>query len=82
VGDKIYRVVNVIIGDDFVAEGIAFEYAETFEAGLTKKRIYFWANGDEFTRRNCSLWFEISEIGKNVFLTREEAEQALKGGEG
>lgn len=82
VGDTVYRVVEPLIDDSFVIEGIVFEYAESFEAGKTKKRIYFWAKGEDFTRRAYSLWLEISEFGKTVFLTKEEAERALKGGEG
>lgn len=78
VGDTVYRVVELVNSERFVVEGIAFEYTETFESGTTKKRIYFWANGEEFTRRNYSLWLEISEFGKTVFLTREKAEQALQ----
>ena len=77
-GDKLFRVVELLNGVSFVVEGIALEYAETFENGKINKRIYFWANGEEFTRRHYSLWLEISAFGKTVFLTPEEAEKSLK----
>lgn len=32
------------------------------------------------TEKDICLWFAYGEFGKTVFLTREEAEQALKGG--
>lgn len=40
---------------------------------------HFWF----FCRYYCglSLWHQVEDFGKTVFLTREEAEQALKGGE-
>lgn len=78
VGDKLYRIVELLNGERFVVDGIALEYTETFEWGTTKKRIYFWASGDEYTSRHHSIWLEISEFGKTVFLTREEAEKALE----
>lgn len=33
------------------------------------------------TQKNILLWIAYGEFGKTVFLTREEAERALKGGE-
>lgn len=77
-GDKLFRVVNLLNGENIIVEGIALEYAETFENGKINKRIYFWANGEKFTVRNYSLWLKISEIGETVFSTREEAERVLK----
>ena len=76
-GDKLFRVVNLLNGENIIVEGIALEYAETFENRKINKRIYFWANGEKFTVRNYSLWLKISEIGETVFSTREEAEKAL-----
>lgn len=80
IGEKLYHTVELLNGERLVVEGIAFGYAATFESGKTKKRIYFWASGDNFTSRHYSCWLEISEFGKTVFLTREEAERALEGG--
>ena len=44
----------------------ATECIEIVEVIVTKKQLYWWLYMNEF--------------GKTVFLTREEAEQALKGG--
>ena len=77
VGDTVFRVVELLNGNRLVVEGIALEYTETFESGTTKKRFYFWAKGEEFTRRHYSLWCDLTDFGKTVFLTREEAEKAL-----
>lgn len=77
-GDELFRVVELLNGERFVVEGIAFEYTETFLSGTTEKRIFFLANGEDLTRRRYSIWLEISAFGKTVFLTREEAEKSLK----
>ena len=37
---------------------------------------------ETYGMRSSNEWFTFSAIGKTVFLTREEAEQALKGSEG
>ena len=81
VGDTVYRVTKLCNGKSFVSEGIVFEISSTYEAGTSKTRFFFWANGDEYTSRHYSLWCELTDFGKTVFLTREEAEKALKGGE-
>ena len=81
VGDKVYRIVKEYNGETRVIDGEVFEitathaYCQKFEY-----RFYFWANGEDFIRRNYSIWCNFTEVGKTVFLTREEAEQALKGG--
>ena len=36
---------------------------------------------EAFSMRSANGWFNFSTIGKTVFLTREEAEAKLKGGE-
>lgn len=36
---------------------------------------------ETFGMRSANKWFPFSAIGKTVFLTREEAEKAMKGGE-
>ena len=67
VGDKIYRIVKGKIKE-----------SEVEKIEITKNIIaifYDWHG----------MGYELStvlDLGKTVFLTREEAEQALKGGEG
>ena len=80
VGQTVYRATKLVNGDEFVTEGIIFEVSSTYENGTAKTRFYFWAKGDEWKSRHYSLWCDLTEFGKTVFLTKEEAEQALKGG--
>lgn len=80
VGDKVFRATQLVNGESFVQEGIVFEIASTYENEKSKTRFYFWAKGDEWGSRHYSLWCDLTEFGKTVFLTREEAEAKLKGG--
>lgn len=83
VGDTAYRITRLYNGETIIVEGIVFEFAITHESSLKDTyRFYFWAQPDEtYTSRKHSLWCEFVDFGKTVFLTREEAERALKGGE-
>ena len=80
VGQTVYRATKLVNGDEFVKEGIIFEVSSTYENGTTKTRFYFWAKGDEWTSRHYSLWCDLTEFGKTVFHTKEEAETKLKEG--
>ena len=82
VGQTVYRVIKLVNGESFVKEGIVFEVSSTYENGTAKTRFYFWACGDEWDSRHYSLWCDLADFGETVFITKEEAEQALKGGEG
>ena len=45
-----------------------------FEVDYTKRICKYYCSGGDYT----PAWFKPAEIGKTVFLTREEAEKALK----
>ena len=45
-----------------------------FEVDYTKRICKYYCSGGDYT----PAWFNPAEIGKTVFLTREEAEKALK----
>ena len=81
-GQTVWRIVKEYNGETRVIEGEVFEITVTHEYGQKfEYRFYFWAKGEEFIRRNYSLWCDFKVFGKTVFLTKEEAEEALKGGE-
>jgi hypothetical protein len=66
VGDKVYQINPTPYG------GEIYEL-EVFDVSLHKNKPYFETE---------TIDFDTDAIGKSVFLIREEAEQALKGGEG
>lgn len=83
VGDVVYRIVKLLVGETTIVKGEVFEITVTNEhwSGI-KYRFYFHAKDDkddEFVRRYYSLWCDFTDFGKTVFLSREEAEAALKG---
>ena len=45
-----------------------------FEVDYTKRICKYYCSGGDYT----PAWFKPAEMGKTVFLTREEAEKALK----
>ena len=73
VGDVVYFAVDdyhdsaVIDGIHITEQGVLFTWVQ-YEVGYELTEC--WDEGE----------FNIEDIGKTVFLTREEAEQALKGG--
>ena len=50
---------------------------EIFGFDCTKRICKYYCSGEDYT----PAWFNPAEIGKTVFLTREEAEKALKESE-
>ena len=68
VGDKIYRAVYDWGGCKTVSEW-----------ELVKLEVYVEEVGFVDDSDN---WIAVDDIGKTIFLTREEAEAKLKGGEG
>ena len=44
-----------------------------FEVDYTKRNCKYYCSGGDYT----PAWFKPAEIGKTIFLTREEAEKAL-----
>ena len=48
-----------------------------FEVDYTKRICKYYCSGGDYT----PAWFKPAEMGKTVFLTREEAENALKESE-
>ena len=81
VGTTVYRIVK-LYGDKtpIIVEGEVFEIALTHENVEIKKRFYFLEKDGNKIINRYSLWCEFDEFGKTVFLTKEEAENALKGG--
>lgn len=69
VGDKVYRTFGNYCGEK-IFEGVVAQISI-----VNNREIRFWVYGHP-------LGFACHDIGKTVFLTREEAEKALKGGEG
>ena len=47
---------------------------EIFGFDCTKRICKYYCSGDDYT----PAWYKPAEMGKTVFLTREEAENALK----
>lgn len=78
-GQTVYRIVTEYNGEIRAIEGEVFEIAITHAYGQKiEYRFYFWAKGEEFIRRNYSLWCNFAEVGKTVFLSEAEAKYALK----
>lgn len=83
VGDTVYKITHLCGGETIIVKGTVIEIAMTEKSPKSKKvdyRFYFWADGEEFTRRMYSLWCWWFDIGETVFLTKEEAEAKLKEG--
>ena len=77
VGDTVYAfsdTMGTVL--EYFVENLTIAYLEenqncyTYEANCVKECVLL-----------DSIDFDFDDIGKTVFLTREEAEQALKGGE-
>lgn len=70
VGDTVY--IGGMLGcseiDEWEITNITMRWGENDEP-------YFYADLKRAKRNNCSFWMK--EFGRSVFLTREEAEQAL-----
>jgi hypothetical protein len=68
IGDTIYDIYEFIENRDSPE---IFEYsAETIEIGQDKRGVYFIID---------STIFRLDDFGKSAFLSKEEAEKALKG---
>ena len=78
VGETVFKIVK-LYGDriPIIVEGEVFEIALTHENGEIKKRFYFLEKGGNKIINRYSLWLDFDDFGKTVFLTKEEAEQAL-----
>lgn len=68
IGDKVFRVVSKCLG--------AIQCP--FEGGYGLDRCY---NCDTFIKEESFSFSMFEDIGKTVFLTREEAEAAMNGGQ-
>jgi hypothetical protein len=76
--DTVYRIVKLLNDETKIVEGEVLEIAISHEHhGGNECHFYFWAKGEEFTRRHYSIWCDFVDFGKTVFLSREEAEKAL-----
>lgn len=69
-GDTLYRV-----GETRIIEGEARKI--TITGGYHNGCFYFRAKGKENECCHLSLWYYISDLGKVVFRTSEEAEKAF-----
>ena len=81
VGDTAYKITHLCGGETIIVKGTVIEITMTEKSPKSKKvdcRFYFWADGEEFTRRMYSIWCWWFDIGETVFLTKEEAEEKLK----
>lgn len=68
-------VPPVKVGDKiYQTDGVRVYENEVCEISLSKRTVIYYTES--------AVAFDETAIGKSVFLTREEAEQALKGGEG
>ncbi len=85
VGDAVYAKkgcfylphATLIKADDIITcEIIAIKETKKGKFLLLKPLIE-----EAFNMRSANDWFSFLAIGKTVFLTKEEAEQVLKGGE-
>ena len=82
VGATVYRVVKMYDGNRVVVEGEIIDVEVTNLINNTNEyKCYFSSKDDEIDdSRLYSTPLYFDDFGKTVFLTREEAEQALKGG--
>lgn len=68
-------VLPVKVGDKiYQTDGFRVYENEVCEISLSKRTVIYYTES--------AVAFDETAISKSVFLTREEAEQALKGGEG
>lgn len=72
VGDMVYFVIE----DDETEEG---KYISKQQINDVSTRGIFVS--DSLTEENCGIFIPFSDFGKTAFLSEEEAERALKGGE-
>lgn len=70
VGDTVYKTVKLISGETIIAEGKVIEHA----INRSGQEFYF----KQEIRCDHDIWCESGCFGKTVFLTRAEAEKALK----
>lgn len=82
VGDTVYGIkmcfylphaTKIKHNDIIPCEVIGIKKVKKGEFILLKPLLY-----EVFNKRSANKWFPFTAIGKTVFLTREEAEQALK----
>ena len=70
VGDTVYRTVNLVNGMTKVVKGMISDFSR--DMFCNKDHIYFKDSPIFY-----NIWLDADEFGKTVFLTKEEAEQAL-----
>lgn len=72
VGDMVYFVFE----DDVTEEGKYISKQQIND--VSTKGIFV---SDSLTEENCGIFIPFSDLGKTAFISEEEAERALKGGE-
>ena len=77
VGQKLYTTYCYGIRDWRIEESVIYEVRQRIGTGL---EIFEMRKNENGTFSYFKV--ELDKFGKTVFLTKEEAEQALKGGEG
>jgi hypothetical protein len=70
VGDTVYRTVTLVNGMTKVVKGMISDFSR--DMFCNKDHIYFKDSPIFY-----NIWLDADEFGKTVFLTKEEAEQAL-----
>lgn len=79
-GDTVYRIIHTTTAGPHIAKAVvaALHLGETEKRRFKRNHAYIVLKNDDcFTAH-----VDVNQIGKTVFLTREEAEAALKGGAG
>jgi hypothetical protein len=72
VGDTLYYIDTCVTAEDFGKKYVSF--GRVNQISYNKHGEWFYLD--------CGSLFSFGDFNKTVFLTREEAERALKGGEG
>lgn len=72
VGDTVYFIID----DEETEEG---KYISKQQINDVSTKVIFVS--DSLTEENCGIFIPFSDFGKTAFLSEEEAERALKGGE-
>ena len=80
VGEEVYYIIDGKIQELCVDHGTFGKIGFTMSARCKEEADM--CEYSCFEGKTCGIGFDYSHIGKTVFLTREEAERALKGDEG
>ncbi len=74
VGDKVFYVNEMC--DENAEEYLGISVGEVVSFSMQKEGLWVYCRYED----GLTYWHLVEEFGKELFLTKEEAEQALKGG--